>query len=447
MRKTIAAATALLSLSTSVPQVLAQEQAAQPSSSNIMFIFDSSGSMKKKLANGESRSDAAKRALVQALTEMPKSARLGLLMYGHRRAKDCRDIEIVAPIGTTDGVSIASSILTAAPKGETPIATSLERAAQSLAPLAGQSSSIVLVTDGIEECGGDPCAAAAAIREMGIGLKAHVVGFTLNEKQRQSVQCIADETGGKYFDAQNATGLTEALAEVQKEVVEAPAPAFTSLFLDEFDGNALQPHWQVANVSADSDDDSHAVAEGELLMSITRAKTDDPAKTPYYQLDGFEPPAADWLAQATVEFGVQTAQETFAAQLRKEDTVISAELAAKGDVYYGWTLFARIEKKTGAEVTGFEVPISSLGCNVCKEGQMLHDFAAKLKQPIELQLVKEGRSYFARARQAGDADWIVTDKVTLLGGGGKLALSGIQREANAGESYAFVKRFEVLAPQ
>jgi hypothetical protein len=78
---------------------------------------------------------------------------------------------------------------------------------------------------------------------------------------------------------------------------------------------------------------------------------------------------------------------------------------------------------------------------------MLHAFAAKLKQPIELQLVKEGRSYFARAREAGSEDWKTTDKVTLLSGGGKLALSGFQRNAVQGESYAFIKRFEILTPQ
>ena len=447
MRMILAAAAAALCASASLPALAQGEDSA--SAANVMFIFDSSGSMKKKLEGGGSRSEAAKLAMVQALSEMPASVRLGLLMYGHRRAKDCRDIEVVAPIGTAGNVGIATEVSRSVPKGETPIAAALERAAQTFAPFAGQSNSIVLVTDGIEECGGDPCAAARAIRGMGLDLKAHVVGFTLNEKQRATVQCIADETGGKYFDAQNADGLNEALAEVKKEMAEAPPPqpAFASFFLDEFEGSALLPHWQVNNVSADSGDDTYAVENGELLIAIARAKVDDPARTPVYRLDGIDPPAADWHAAAQVDFGVQTAEESFAIQLEKDGTLISAELAAKGDQYYGWTLFVRIEKKTASETTFFEVPISTLGCNVCRPEQMLHAFAAKLKQPIELQLVKEGRSYFARAREAGSEDWKTTDKVTLLSGGGKLALSGFQRNAVQGESYAFIKRFEILTPQ
>ncbi len=60
---------------------------AEDSGSNVLFIFDSSGSMKKQIESGESRSDAAKRAMVAALSKMPSDASLGLMMYGHRRAK------------------------------------------------------------------------------------------------------------------------------------------------------------------------------------------------------------------------------------------------------------------------------------------------------------------------------------------------------------------------
>ncbi len=418
---------------------------SQDSGANVMFIFDSSGSMKKQIESGESRSDAAKRAMVSAVSEMPAGTRLGLMMYGHRRAKDCTDIEIVSPIGTTDGVGIAGSILASKPKGETPIAAALEQAASSFAPMAGQSNSIVLVTDGIEECGGDPCAAARAVREAGLGIKAHVVGFTLNEKQRQTVQCVADETGGKYFDAQDADGLSGALAEVQKVVAqeEPPAPKDVSIFVDDFNGTSLQPHWTVTNGS----DTSHAVEDGRLLMPIHLSTNDTPEAQPRFTLQGVDMPEGNWIATTTVEFGVQTAQETFALSFGEAEPAISAQLAAGGDQYYGWGLVVRIEKKSGSEITGFDAEVAKLGCNVCKPDAMLHNFMASLAQPIELQLVKEGRSYFARARQAGRTEWITTDKVTLLKSAGKLQLSGRQRQANSGESYAFVDRLEILSPQ
>src|SRR5262245_10016929 len=68
---------------------------------NVMFIFDASGSMKRS-AGTESRIVAAKRAFSETLGAMPANVRTGLIAYGHRRAKDCGDIEVVSPIGADD---------------------------------------------------------------------------------------------------------------------------------------------------------------------------------------------------------------------------------------------------------------------------------------------------------------------------------------------------------
>lgn len=208
---------------------------------NILFIFDASGSM-KVAAGSESRMAVAKKAMNQALKEVPAGVRLGLLMYGHRRAGDCKDIELVSPIGADDGATINAKIQAVDAKGETPIAEALRQAARSFAALKGQNNSIVLVTDGIEECKGDPCAAAREIKAAGLDLKAHVVGFTLNDQQRKAVQCIADITGGKYFEAKDASGLNKALGEVKQQTAQvAPPPVSTVIKPPTTDDNLLSP--------------------------------------------------------------------------------------------------------------------------------------------------------------------------------------------------------------
>ena len=200
--------------------------AARPAAaqSNVLFIFDSSGSMRQAVEGGETRMTIAKRAVAGALKEMPKDARLGLLLYGHRRAKDCKDIELVSPIASEEADALAGTIAKLQPLGETPIAASLQAAARSFAAFKGQNNVIVLVTDGIEECGGDPCAAARAIKSAGLDVKAHIVGFTLDAKQRAAVECVAKETGGQYFDAKNASGLRDAMQSVRQVVTAAAAP-------------------------------------------------------------------------------------------------------------------------------------------------------------------------------------------------------------------------------
>ncbi len=159
---------------------------------NVLFIFNSSGSMKKKVDTGEQRMTVAKRAMEQALKDMPADVRVGLLLYGHRKAKDCTDIELTSPIGADDAAAIAKRVAGLKPKGETPIAAALEQAIRSFAALNGQSNRVILVTDGIEECGGDVCAAAQTVADAGLDLRVDVVGFTLTEKQAQTIRCIPE---------------------------------------------------------------------------------------------------------------------------------------------------------------------------------------------------------------------------------------------------------------
>ncbi len=191
---------------------------------NVLFVFDASGSMNRD-AGGESRIIAAKRAISETLRSMPPSARLGLMVYGHRRSRDCSDIELVSPIASEDAAALSRYVNALIPRGETPIAQALVSAGKSFAAFKGQSNRIVLVTDGIEECRGDPCAAAQTLAGLGVDLKVDVVGFTLNDAQRRLIQCVPDITGGRYYDAKDANGLTRAMAEVRQQAVQAPVQA------------------------------------------------------------------------------------------------------------------------------------------------------------------------------------------------------------------------------
>src|SRR4051812_14646648 len=225
---------------------------------NVMLIVDASGSMKKAV-DGESRMTAAKRVLAETLATIPPDVRLGLLAYGHRKAKDCKDIELVSPIGAEDAGTIAGRIQDLAPKGETPIAASLEMAAKSFLAFKGQENSIVLVTDGIEECKGDPCAAAAAIKAAGLDLKVNVVGFTLKPEQRKLIECVATETGGTYYDAKNGAALSTALASVAKAATAKPKAPDDDILAQKNGGVLLaagNDDWQKLN---DGKEDDRAV--------------------------------------------------------------------------------------------------------------------------------------------------------------------------------------------
>jgi len=230
---------------------------------NVLFIFDSSGSMKKKVDTGEQRMTVAKRAMEQALKDIPGDVRVGLLLYGHRKAKDCTDIELTSPIGADDAATIAKHIAGLKPKGETPIAAALEQAIRSFAALKGQSNRVVLVTDGIEECGGDVCAA----------LRVDVVGFTLTEKQAQTIRCIPEKTGGQYYEASNAAGLTAAFNEVTQQVQTAVAQPKDESLIAAANGGVLvaapNDEWSKLN---DGEPERATTYDGEGIWSFRDGK-------------------------------------------------------------------------------------------------------------------------------------------------------------------------------
>ncbi len=200
---------------------LASLAQAQQASSNLVVILDGSGSMWGR-AGAERKITAAKRVMGEVLRDVPAHVRLGFVAYGHRKKGDCRDIETIGALGTAPD-RIASAVKRIQPTGKTPITDALRNAA-SLLQGSDAPSTILLVSDGIETCQGDPCALARQLRASGIKLVIHTVGFGVGDKAARQLQCIAREGGGNYYPADNSAALQKALFAVKKAVAENRAP-------------------------------------------------------------------------------------------------------------------------------------------------------------------------------------------------------------------------------
>lgn len=175
-----------------------------------ILILDASGSMWAQLAEGRSRVEVARDVLDGFLGARPVSAPLGVIAYGHNRRGDCSDISVIAPFGVQDPKRLAAQLRAISPRGKTPIADALRLAAGQVPPTA-EDAEIVLITDGLETCGGDPCAVAAELARSGIQMRAHVVGFGLTEGEVAQIACIAEQTGGMVLATQSGAELAEAL--------------------------------------------------------------------------------------------------------------------------------------------------------------------------------------------------------------------------------------------
>lgn len=208
----------LFSLSSSL-----NAQQADTDKGEVMFVLDGSGSMWGQI-EGKHKITIAKDVMTDLITNWDQNSPMGLTVYGHRKKGECTDIEIVSLPGFADRQKLIDRVQTINPKGKTPITDSVRLAAGAMGVYTGAKSSIVVVSDGLETCGGDPCALAKTLRTLNKNFTMHVVGFDVTQEEFQTLQCMATETGGKFFRANNANELKDALAQTVAAVGGGVAP-------------------------------------------------------------------------------------------------------------------------------------------------------------------------------------------------------------------------------
>jgi len=217
MRHRLALALILAGLAT--PPAMAQP--TQPAGETIV-ILDMSASMWGRIGD-QPKLEIAREAVRGMFSRFPAGSRVGLMAYGHRQAGQCTDIQMLFPPGPVDATVAGAALDRLTARGRTPLTDSVRQAAAALR-IGERGGTIILVTDGIETCGGDPCALAAELEAANASFTAHVVGFDLRTpSERARVACIAERTGGLFVPAANADELAGALARTT-EAQTAPAP-------------------------------------------------------------------------------------------------------------------------------------------------------------------------------------------------------------------------------
>ncbi|EKE73527.1 vWA domain-containing protein [Celeribacter baekdonensis] len=206
----------------SLPMMASAQESAQDRAS--VLILDASGSMWSQLDDGTSRIEVARDVLSDFLAARDPAQPLGVIAYGHTRKGDCTDIEVLAPVGRQDPAGLGARLRTLNPRGKTPLADALQLAASQI-PVNSEEADIVLITDGLETCGGNVCAVASGLAAMGIPVRAHVVGFGLTETEMAQIACVADTTGGLVLSTQSGTELADALIRTTAPVVADDLPA------------------------------------------------------------------------------------------------------------------------------------------------------------------------------------------------------------------------------
>lgn len=128
-----------------------------------------------------------------------------LRVYGHTKKfppQDCDDTRLEVPFSKANGYRLKEKLGQIKPSGTTPIARSLEECGKDF-PEGQARNIIILITDGIEECDGDPCAVSAALQKKGIFLKPFIIGLNMSADLQKQFDCV-----GTFYDAATENSFT-----------------------------------------------------------------------------------------------------------------------------------------------------------------------------------------------------------------------------------------------
>ncbi|WP_345494449.1 vWA domain-containing protein [Nocardia callitridis] len=197
----------------------AQAQTDGPQYAPTMLVLDASGSMQRPDAAG-TMMDAAKDAVHSFVDSAPAESKVGLTTYGTGTGNTdaemqagCRDVRVLHQPDTLDKGALNGAVDGIEARGWTPMGPALRQAAETL-PSSGPRS-IVLVSDGEDTCAPpDACAVAQELKQKGIDLVVHAIGFAVDAPARAQLTCMAQSTGGTYTDAADGPALKRILPRV-----------------------------------------------------------------------------------------------------------------------------------------------------------------------------------------------------------------------------------------
>ena len=166
----------------------------------------------EQLTREPTRISAARRATLAVVGRLPSDMNTGLVLV-----EQCPSARSVGMYSPAERAALLGQIQGIQPRQGTPLADGIAKAGR-LVDGVTRESTILVISDGTESCGGDPCAVAAALKRAKPHLTINVVDIT----GTGAGNCVAQATGGKVFTATNAN---ELIAQTERAARDAMGPA------------------------------------------------------------------------------------------------------------------------------------------------------------------------------------------------------------------------------
>lgn len=176
-----------------------------------MLVIDASGSMVHgQGAGGVTLLEGARSATREVVPAATAFRRMGLVTLGPGPGDQCSNVELRVPVQNQAAQPIIEAVEGLPADGGTPLSQAVEAAANAL-EYRSKSAVLVVVSDGDETCGRDPCQLAERLKASAKDLTIHVIGLRAANGKTAAARCLADATQGRQVVANDTAELTNAL--------------------------------------------------------------------------------------------------------------------------------------------------------------------------------------------------------------------------------------------
>lgn len=162
-----------------------------------LILLDFSGSMSKQFGGGKSKITESFKVLREVVTPsfISGNQAAGLWAFAN-----CNELRYCGKI-TSDPALFQKDLNLVenmgVPDGNTPLAWAIRNAIEELRKYP-EPRNLIIISDGAESCGGDPCAEVMNGRAQEMQISIHTIGLDISEDSSdfQTLQCISNESYG-----------------------------------------------------------------------------------------------------------------------------------------------------------------------------------------------------------------------------------------------------------
>ncbi|MFH1068294.1 MAG: VWA domain-containing protein [Candidatus Glassbacteria bacterium] len=259
---------------------------------NIILILDCSASM-NKIIGPVRKIDIAKKTVETIIKNLAiesheaGSMKAGLRVFGSKFYKwkqNCDDTSLEVALGEIDNTinPILVKVTGITAKGQSSLSLTIDALKGDFPEQDQECNFIVVISDGDESCGGNPCSAVKQLVGSGEGISVNTIGVQTDAAGYDNLNCMAQAGNGLYFDSKDVDKFVLHLKDVNRQIQEnrraiaAAAPADTTV-ITKRDVTANMTEYKVDSASPlypDKDDRFPAIdtlrPEDKVFLISTR---------------------------------------------------------------------------------------------------------------------------------------------------------------------------------